>query len=223
MHGNPLTIHIFGIRIDEPVTMLTDLMIAVVCVFAFFRLNRIPERQKLHRFIQYYFICLGISTFLGGIIGHGFLYLFTPGWRLPGWLIGMIAVAMIEQASIELLRKSVTVRVILLLTWHNILILLAFTILTLVNLNFLTTVIYISYGMLIPVTGMHFYYYLKTGSRGAVLFLAAVGTALAGAIVYITGQGIHAWFNHLDLSHILLICSVYLFYRGARQYIHEPY
>ncbi|MFP4025592.1 MAG: DUF6962 family protein, partial [Thiohalospira sp.] len=63
------SIFIHNIRIDEPVTTLTDLMVSAVCIYAFFKLNKIPLHNKVHLYLRYYFLSMGIATAIGGIVG----------------------------------------------------------------------------------------------------------------------------------------------------------
>ncbi len=66
------SIEILGIRIDEPVTTFTDLIVSVVCLYAFYHLHKIPIKSKVHWNLKYYFLSMGIATIFGGLIGHGF-------------------------------------------------------------------------------------------------------------------------------------------------------
>ncbi|MEA2106203.1 MAG: hypothetical protein U9P82_05720 [Bacteroidota bacterium] len=70
------SIFIQNIRIDEPVTTLTDLFVSFVCFYAFYKLNKIPIRNKVHLYLRYYFLSMGIATAIGGIVGHGFFVSF---------------------------------------------------------------------------------------------------------------------------------------------------
>ena len=78
------SIDIAGIKILEPVTTITDLLVTVVCFYAFFHLRTHSHKQTKHvKFYRYFFLFMGLATLLGGIIGHAFLYLFTFAWKVP--------------------------------------------------------------------------------------------------------------------------------------------
>ncbi|MCK5169834.1 MAG: hypothetical protein KAQ75_08140, partial [Bacteroidales bacterium] len=81
----------FGLRIDEPVTTITDLMVSFVCFYAFYKLNKIDVKNKVHLYLRYYFLSMGIATAVGGVIGHGFLYLFDTQWESPEGFVNIIA------------------------------------------------------------------------------------------------------------------------------------
>jgi len=210
------SIFIFGLRLDEPVTTITDLFISAVCFYAYFRLTKLAERQKLHQFLRFYFLSIGIATFVGGIIGHGLLYIFSFPWKLPGWLTSMLSVALIERASIEHARKLISPRLARTLAWSNVLELLTFMTLTFSSLNFIFVEIQTTYGLLVVVASLNIFIYSRTRSQGSKLFLIAVGFSALGALVFMNKWSIHMWFNYLDLSHVLLTISAIFFYKGSR-------
>lgn len=210
------SIFIYGLRLDEPVTTITDLIFSAVCFYAYFRLTRLAERQVLHQYLRFYFLSIGIATFIGGIIGHGFLYMFSFAWKLPGWLTSMLSVALIERASIEQARKLISPKLGRLLAWLNIIELLTFMTLTFSSLNFLFVEIHTTYGLLVVVASLNIFIYSRTRNRGSKLFLIAVGFSALGALVFMNKWSIHMWFNYLDLSHIFLTISALFFYKGSR-------
>ena len=97
--GQP-SIDLFGITIMEPMVSFTDLWITTVCVYAFIQLKRLNKQGKVHQYMRWYFLIMGMATFLGGILGHAFQHAVGLEWKLPGWLISMIAVMAVERATI---------------------------------------------------------------------------------------------------------------------------
>ncbi|MCK5701543.1 MAG: hypothetical protein KAI29_10330, partial [Cyclobacteriaceae bacterium] len=61
------SIDVFGIRLDEPVTTATDLIVSAVCLYAFYKLNSIPIKNKVHWNLKYYFLSMGLATLTGGV------------------------------------------------------------------------------------------------------------------------------------------------------------
>lgn len=216
MNTDQPSIFIFGIRLDEPVTTLTDLLVSAVCLYAYFRLTQIGEKQRLHQYLRFYFLSMGIATFIGGVIGHGFLYLFSFAWKLPGWLTSMFSIALIERASIEQARKLISPKLGRALAWLNIVELLTFMTLTFSTLNFFFVEVHTTYGLLIVVASLNIFIYLRTRDPGSKLFIVAVTFSALGALVFMNQWSIHMWFNYLDLSHVLLAISAFFFYKGSR-------
>lgn len=238
----------FGIRIDEPVTTFTDLMVSFVCFYAFYKLNKINVKNRVHLYLRYYFLSMGIATVVGGIVGHGFLYLFEAQWespeglvnilskifgqdllkdianpwKLPGWLTSMFSIALVERASIEYARPLIHKKVGSFFAWLNIIELLTFVTITFATLNFFFVEVHSAYGLLIVVLGFNMTVFLKTKKKGSKLFLIAVGFSAIGALFFMNKWGFSPWFNHFDISHIFMTCSAFYFYLGAKEILNDP-
>src|SRR5688572_803532 len=91
---------LWGIRIQEPVTTLTDLLVSAVCYYSFYRLQQSGKRDAVFSLFNYYFLTMGLATTFGGLIGHAFLYYFGFKWKLSGWFISMLSVSLLERATI---------------------------------------------------------------------------------------------------------------------------
>lgn len=202
-------------------TLLTGALIAALCFVAFVRLNRIPGKQKLQRYLKSYFLIFGFGSLLAALLGHGFHYRLSPAWKLPGWLTCMVSAAVIEQATILILSQSdrnIRIRV---LGIQNIVSLAVFMVLTSVTENFYFVVAYITYSLLIVMGSMHLVIFSRSGARGSLWFILALGVALTGNLVFLFQWNIHAWFNKMDFSHVLLAFSAWCFYRGAKMFMNE--
>ncbi len=222
-------IEIFGVLINEPVTTLTDLIVSAVCLYAFIKLSRIKSDNRVHFFLRYYFLSMALATAIGGLIGHGFYYLFTVDneigvspWKLPGWLTSMVSIALVERASIEYARKIIKPKIGTFFAWLNIIELLTFMTLTFSSLNFFFVEVHSAYGLLVVVTGFNSFIYYKTKSKASKLFLIAVSISALSAIVFMNQISINKWFNYFDISHSLMAISAYFFYLGAIEEIENP-
>ena len=242
------SIYLLGLRIDEPVTTLTDLMVSFVCFYAYYKLNKIHIHNKVHLYLKYYFLSMGFATAIGGLIGHSFLYLFTAEihpsekllhfigsifghellkevanpWKLPGWLTSMFSIALVERAAIEYARPLINKKVGTFFAWLNIIELLTFVTITFTTLNFFFVEVHSAYGLLIVVTSFNGYVYYKTRKKGSKLFLIAVGFSAIGALFFMNKWGISPWFNHFDISHTFMTLSAIYFYIGAQEILHDP-
>ncbi len=216
------SVELFGIRIDEPVTTATDLVVTAVCFFAFYQLHKIPVKNKVHWNLKYYFLSMGFATLFGGLIGHGFLYLFPFAWKLPGWLTSMFSIALLERASIMYARPLIRPSVGKFFAWMNLVELTTFVVITLITLNFFYVEVHSAYGLLVVVTSFNLFVYLKTKSAASKLFLVAVGISSISALVFMNKIGVSEWFNHYDISHLLMALSAFMFYKGSKIMIEDP-
>jgi hypothetical protein len=216
------SIELIGLRIDAPITTLTDVLVGLVCLYAFLKLRKMPERSRFKSLLMYYFLLMCFATTIGGIVGHGFLYLLSFSWKLPGWLFSMVAVALIERAVIEYVRPVINPKLGVFFVWVNSIELLTFVLLAFVNLNFVFVEIHAVYGLLLVVGSFSVFIYRRTKSRGSLLFIWAVITCTVACLVFVLHIAPSVWFNHMDLSHIFLAITAVLFYLGSRRLVREP-
>lgn len=212
--GQP-SIEVFDITIMEPMVTFTDLWITSVCVYAFYKLVKLDKKGKVHQYIRWYFLIMAIATFLGGILGHAFQYAVGLSWKLPGWLISMLAVMAIERASIMHAQPVINDKFGKFLEVANVLELLTFAVITFTTLNFFFIQVHSAYGLGLVVLPLHFLVYWRTRNEGSRIFFLTVIFATLAAFFYTSEIGIHKWFNHLDVAHTVMAISMYCFYRGA--------
>ncbi|MEM1327955.1 MAG: hypothetical protein AAGI23_18495 [Bacteroidota bacterium] len=219
------SIYINQLRVDEPVTMVTDLVITVVCFYAFSELTKQKEGlSKAQNFLRYYFLMMGFATMIGGVFGHGFLYFFGLNWKLPGWLTSMFAVTLIERASIEQTRTIIKPQILKVMQIANIIELITFVSLTFITLffrlleprdSFRFVEMHTAYGLLLIVLPLQAYVYSQTRNPGSRLFLIGIGFVLLTAMVYYFQIAVSPWFNQHDISHLLIAVASWLFYKGT--------
>lgn len=223
MHIPQTSIELFGIRIDDPVTTFTDLIVSAVCFYAFYKLHHIPLKNKVHWNLKYYFLSMAIATFFGGVIGHAFLYLLSFAWKLPGWLTSMFSIALLERASILFAKPLIKPRIGNFFAKMNLIELSTFIVITFSQLNFFFVEVHSAYGLLIIVTSFNFVVYRKTKSEASRLFLIAVSISAISALIFMNEWGFSIWFNHYDISHIFMSVSAFVFYKGSLKMIDDPF
>lgn len=215
--GQP-SIELFDITIMEPMVTFTDLWITSVCIYAFLKLVKLKRKGKVHQYIRWYFLIMAVATFLGGILGHAFQDVVGLSWKLPGWLISMLAVMSIERASIMHAQPVINDRFGKFLEIANIVELLTFAVITFSSLNFFYIQVHSAYGLGLIVLPLHFLVYWRTRNEGSRIFFLTVIFATLAAFFYTSEIGLHKWFNHLDLAHTVMALSMYFFYRGALKF-----
>ena len=212
--GQP-SIELFGVTIMEPVVTLTDLMITAVCVFAYVQLRKQNFPGKVHQYMRWYFSVMAIATFLGGVLGHALQNEVGLAWKLPGWLISMLAVSSIERASIMFARPLLSNRFSNFLEVANIIELITFAVITFSTLNFFFIQVHSAYGLGLIVLPIHFFIFKRTQNRGSLIIVRSVLFSTLAAFFYTSKIGLGIWFNHLDIAHTVMAISLYFFYRGT--------
>lgn len=209
------SIEIFGITVQEPVTALTDLLVSGVCFCSFVSLSKNRGQTAFYRLYAFFILSMGFATFYGGIIGHAFLYAFGFKWKVPGWIISMLSVGLAERASIFHARAFIKPVTGNLLAVANVVEVITLMFIAVYTLNFFFVELHATYGLLLVVFSFELFVYLKTKKKASVFILWAVGVSALAALVHLSKFTIHTWFNHLDLSHVLMAVSSYLFYKGV--------
>ncbi len=213
------SIELFGLVLHEPVTALTDVLVAIICYIAFRKLNALPQRSQVQTLFKYYFLTMSLATFLGGVIGHALMHYVPFYMKIPGWITSMLSVALLERAVIHYSRKWIDPKIGAFFSKLNIAELLVFLILSLVTLNFQFVLIHAAYGMAIVVTGFAGFVYFKEKNVGSKQILFAVLVSAIGAFFFEFKIGLDKWFNHVDISHVFMMIASVLYYKGARNLI----
>jgi uncharacterized membrane protein len=215
------SITVFGLRIDEPVTTFTDLIVSAVCFYAFYRLHTIPIRNKMHWNLKYYF-CPWVCNTDRRTHRPWISLPFSFEWKLPGWLTSMFSIALLERASIQYARPLIKPKVARFFARMNIIELTTFVIITFSTLNFFFVEVHSAYGLLVIVTSFNLVVYRARQTKASKLFLVAVGISAISALIFMNEMGFSPWFNHFDISHLLMALSAFTFYKGSMKMIHDP-
>ncbi len=216
------SIEVLNLRIDEPVTTVTDLIMAAICFYAYFRIREQESTGKIKCYFKYYFLTLGIATLAGGLLGHAFLYSLSPRWKLVSWVFTLISVAIFSHALIELAKPLLKPGFSRMVSRVNLLILSLALLYTLYTLAFSAVKYYTIFGMFAVVGSLSYFIYQKTESRGVVKLMVGVGVGLLSAFIFSFEWGIGPWFNHNDISHVILSFSAFSLYKGAVLIIEAP-
>jgi hypothetical protein len=209
------SIEILNLRIDEPVTTITDILLAIICFYAFFRIRRLESPGRGNHYFRLYFLILGLGALTGGILGHAFLYRLAEEWKLLSWTLTLTSVALMVQALLEVSGPLLKKNVARMISWLNVLVFILALFLTLRSIDFDPVKYYSVFGLVLLSGSISYYIYRKTGNKGVLVLMGGVGIGFLCFLIFSLEWGISQWFNHRDLSHIILCFSVYFVYRGV--------
>ncbi|MGZ3862199.1 MAG: DUF6962 family protein [Bacteroidia bacterium] len=205
-----------GLEIQEPMTTLTDLVVAAVCFYAFAKLRHLKSPESSFSYFRYFFLFMGISTTLGGIIGHGLLHYLSFAWKTPGWVAGMFSVALMERGAIMHARHLMNPLIGKVFDYLNIIELCIFMFIAFYTLKFGYVEIHATYGLLLSLF-LEIFIFVKRKDEGSKLIMYGVLISAGAAVTHIAKISIHTWFNYFDLSHMFMAASCYVFYLGVRK------
>ncbi|MFN0035970.1 MAG: DUF6962 family protein [Saprospiraceae bacterium] len=204
-----------GLRIGEPVIALTGILAASVCFYAWRRLGKVPERDDALRLSRIFFLLMGLSTLIGAIVGHCFLYFLPFAFKAPGWLLGMIAVSALEQASIVRAKPLLGAGWRRALTWLNISELTVAMWFVTATLWFPGVEIHSAFGFLCIVAPLEAWLFFKRRHPGSRYILQGVLLLLGAVLVHILKFSLGVWFCYFDIAHLLMCGAFYFFLLGA--------
>lgn len=211
-----------GLRINEPITTLTDLVIAFVCYLAYRRLGKLNLKGRVYGFLKYYFLTMCAVTIVSGLLGHAFYGYFSVRWKLMGWLVSMVSITLLEYASVEYVRPLIGNRLSRFFSGFVLAELVLFIYLLMETGLFLYVAVHMAFGLILIVASLHLYVYMKRKNKGSVLFLIAVVLSAVSAIIFMNQWGLGKWFNHMDISHVFLAAGAHYTYLGSVTILENP-
>lgn len=207
-----------GTRITEPTVALTAVLIALVCAWAWWQLRRLRPHPTLYvHLMQQFFLFMGLSSLCGGLIGHAFLHAVPFFWKLPGWLLGMVATALLAQAAIADVRPALRG------AWPK-----ALTVLN--QAGFVVAAGMVCWKMFFPFVEAHAAFCLLglvlplqvLGLRRCSgnperkrLTLWGIGMAALAVMPHVMKFSVSTWFTYFDLGHVLMCVSIWFFWKAA--------
>ncbi len=203
-------------QITEPMTILTDYILAVftitLAVFLY-RAGR-QQRQVSIKLWAAAFVATAIAAIVGGT-AHGFaLYLGHLSkaiiWKATVISIGIASFFMLAGTIIASVKKPVS-RFFLAAALIKFLIYAVW----MVFHDEFRFVIYDYAPAMFGVIFLQLYVFVKGQGKSAGWIIAGIFVSFAAAGIQLSGFTIHQHFNHNDLYHVIQIGAIYLLYKGA--------
>lgn len=214
---NPLqnpSIELFGLRIDEPVTSFTDVIVALIGIWGYFKIKKANNLKHVSVYALF-FLGTGVSTMVAGILGHAFLYRFGYEIKMVGWVLGILGTCFAQFAAVYHAKETIGEKAFkLLLNICYLEVVVSMTILIL-KPSFIIVICHTAFGLLLMVTVLESINYSKTRSKLSLMMIYGVGLAVAAIICHTCKIAISNWFNHLDVSHVFLGSSLYVMIKGV--------
>ena len=207
-------VYFMDVRITEPSIALTSLLITLVCLYAWLRLAR-QERTDEIRLFRIFMLLMGLSTLIGGLAGHAFLYALPFIFKAPGWVLGMLAVTALAQTAIERSKSllgSGRARILTIVNSVELLIALGVVFAT---LWFPVVEIHSAFGMLLLLATLEGWMYATTRRRSSLYLLLSIVFAVAAAGAHVAKISLGTWFTFFDIGHVLMCGTIWMILRAA--------
>jgi len=210
------SVEILNIRIDEPITTITDILLALICLYGYIQIRKLEHGGRCKSYFLYYFLVLGLGALTGGLLGHAFQYRLAEEWKLVSWILTPVSVALMVQALLEVARPFLTNKIVKMISWFNLLVFFPVLVILIWSMDFSLVKYYSIFGYVVLAGSLCYYIYQRSRNKGVLFIIGGVGIGIISAIIFSLEWGFSAWFNHRDLSHMILCFSVFYAYKGAR-------
>ncbi len=204
--------------IAEPMTFVTDLLVAVVafvCARRIWLANREP-RMTSRSYWALGLLALGVAALAGGF-AHGLAPVFSATvervlWRMVFFSMGLVSYSMIVGTAYAVTRNPL--RLVILLFAATAFVFYAIWMARNTDFRFVV----LDYGVALLLVGVLAAIALIREEQPANmrwLLLAIVVTTIA-SVIQQSGFSLHRNFNHNDLYHVIGAIGIWCFYRGVR-------
>jgi len=198
----------------EPMTLLTDYLMAGVTAWAAVHLFRSRDGQVARSYWTLAFAASAVAAALGGTY-HGFAQvmeqaLLQLAWKVTVLAIGIASFGMVAGSATavvagslrKLLLAFAAVQFALYAWWmagHD---------------DYIYVIADTAIAMAL-VAVLHAWPAIRSGDRSSAWILGGIGVSVLAAGVQASGIDLHRNFNHNDLYHVIQIAAIPLFFRGA--------
>ena len=202
--------------IYEPMTTITDLIIAIIAFYYSRELSSIYINQLLN--VQYHWIwtfrMLGLGAFLGAL-SHGFGPYFSASianmiWKFTTYSIGIMSYFMFLSMLHHLFEYQLVIR----LRWVLLCLVIIYLFIVTRNDDFVNVVLFYVPLMIIVLVGL-LYSYFVFQSDGVNMIILGIIITFVGAGVQQSGIELHEHMNHNDISHFIQMLAMWFFYQGS--------
>jgi hypothetical protein len=202
--------------IAEPMTMLTDYLLAGVTTWLAWLLFRSREGRRARALWTLAFAALALAALLGGT-WHGFGPRFPElalvlVWKVTVLSVGVASFGMLAGSALATTPPAVAKALVAVAAVK----LAAYSGWILFHSEYVYVIVDTG-AALAAVAALHAAAMIRGGERASPWILAGVGVSVLAAAVQASGFAPHPHFNHNDLYHVIQIGAMLLLYSGARR------
>ena len=202
--------------IYEPMTTITDVLIAIIALYYARELTAIYLHQLLN--VQYHWIwtfrMLALGAFLGAI-SHGIGPYLSPLirdsiWKFTTYCIGIMSYFMV----LTMLHHLFDYPVVLRLRWILIALIIIYLAIVTINDNFINVIRFYVPLLVIVVFGL-LYTWLTVSADGTNIIILGILISFIAASVQQSRIVFHEHLNYNDIAHFIQMVAMWCFYRGS--------
>jgi hypothetical protein len=205
-------IFLWGLKIFEPVTILTNFLITGLCIFIFLGLKK--YKNYISRNWSLFFLFLGISSFVGSFghaAHHEWGMLFFNVVSFFNNALSFISIYFCYYATTATLSSN-KIRPKKIYNYLVIIWFIAMLIITIILNKFLIIKIHAGLVLTYSLIAHIITYREKLSGSGRI----ALGIAISflSILIHSLRISISEWFNYKDIAHVIMMISLFLMYQG---------
>lgn len=222
---NP-TVFIGNFEWREPVTTLTDFLVALVCWAAFYFFSQLKNSQSgAYPWFKKYFFVFAIGMTSAAWLGHGFQAYVATSYKAIGWMFGATGLMLLQMGSLTLIKANLSRRMLkilpkwFVLQWLIAIVCMVYFLSIGIEQAFKVTQInsvVALWGFVLP---MHIFAYKKLAIQGSKIIIVALLYSAIPGIIYSQKVSLSNWFNYHDISHILMAIFMSIMFFGLYQLV----
>jgi hypothetical protein len=201
--------------ITEPMTLITDWILAALCVVLGARLARRSRESgsRSSQLLAWAFYSTALGAFVGGA-AHGFRpYLGDVGlmatWKLTVWSIGATAFLFVASAATAALSSTPRRALVAVAATQAA----VYSLWMMTHDDFFWVIADYVPAMLVVLLLQILQW--RRGEPSAGWIAAGIATSFLGAGIQASGLAPHRHFNHNDLYHVVQMAATWMLYRGG--------
>ena len=214
---NP-TVFIGDFQWREPITTLTDFLVAIVALIGFIKFSKFKGiKKRSFYYYKYYFLFFAIGMTSAAWIGHGLQEYIGPEYKRIGWFCGSSALLMLGLGSFNEIKILIKNTWFVFLTSLFIIQYLCFVFLLLhpVLSDFIFAQISSTVALILFIFPIHIYNYVKQKSKGSLIVISTIAYSIIPGLIYNNQVSFSRWFNYHDISHVLMAIFMCLMIAGT--------
>lgn len=214
---NP-TIYIGNFEWREPITTLTDFLVALVAIIGFFKFNSYRGlKSASFNYFKFYFLCFAIGMTSAAWLGHGFQAYVGPEFKRIGWICGSTGLLLFGLGSFIEIKNQINKNFYLFLKSLFIgqYIIFVFLILNPTSSDFILAQLSSTISLIVFIFPIHIYNYLGTKAKGSAFIVSTIIYGAIPGLIYNNQLSINKWFNYHDISHVLMAIFMLLMIIGT--------
>jgi len=219
-----ISFDLFGYTLLEPNAFIGDLIIFIVSLYCANRIAKLNQKGPFYTYWYWFNIVFGVGFLIGG-----FSHLFFLSWGVNGkyipWCMGIFSAFLLEMAMISVFPQKKTKKRYSTLSVFKLVLVLITALYTFISVDLSVDT---TKGLMIPtvnsVVGLGFSlivlgkYYSNKLDRGFRYFWISGLLLFPSAVFQTLKINLYPLFDRNDVSHLLLLISLVLFYKGIKAF-----